>query len=70
MQGAGWLNATVAPDGAGGLELVAEVAERDDALASAWKVVGSAYGWGPIPMLSIYDAGTELPVLPWNESIG
>ena len=31
---------------------------------------GGTVWWGPIPMLSIYDAGTELPVLPWNESIG
>jgi hypothetical protein len=32
-------------------------------------VLGSAYGWGSIPLLSAYDAGTDLPVLPWNESV-
>jgi len=32
-------------------------------------ILGSAMGWGPIPMLSAYDRGTRLPVLPWNRSV-
>ena len=33
------------------------------------KVLGSAYGWGSIPLLSLYDKITDLPVLPWNKSL-
>jgi hypothetical protein len=32
-------------------------------------VIGSAYGWGSVPMLNVYDARTNLPVLPWNRSV-
>ena len=32
-------------------------------------VVGSRYGWGPIPMLSVYDAANDLPVLPWSRAL-
>jgi sialate O-acetylesterase len=28
-----------------------------------------SYGWGGIPMLSVYDRGTGLPVLPFNVSV-
>ena len=28
---------------------------------------GTSYGWGAIPLLSVYDKGTGLPVLPWHE---
>ena len=30
-------------------------------------VGGTSYGWGAIPLLSVYDKGTGLPVLPWHE---
>ena len=36
--------------------------------ASAGVVVASRYGWGAVPMLSIYDKDTDLPVLPWREN--
>ena len=29
----------------------------------------TSYGWGPIPMMSIYNKDSDLPVLPWNESL-
>ena len=32
-------------------------------------VEATAYGWAPIPMMSVYDKATGLPVLPWNRSI-
>jgi len=32
-------------------------------------ILGSAMGWGPIPMISAYDRGSQLPVLPWNRSV-
>eukprot|EP00568_Trieres_chinensis_P012146 CAMPEP_0183300896 /NCGR_PEP_ID=MMETSP0160_2-20130417/7171_1 /TAXON_ID=2839 ORGANISM="Odontella Sinensis, Strain Grunow 1884" /NCGR_SAMPLE_ID=MMETSP0160_2 /ASSEMBLY_ACC=CAM_ASM_000250 /LENGTH=273 /DNA_ID=CAMNT_0025463397 /DNA_START=38 /DNA_END=859 /DNA_ORIENTATION=+ len=33
------------------------------------KVLGTAYGWGSVPMLNIYDKETDLPVLPWKQSV-
>ena len=39
------------------------------ASVAASVVVASAYGWGPIPMMSAYDKATGLPVLPWNRSV-
>ena len=74
VRGSGWLNATVLLDTqARALVLVARVpptAKRKGARgASSAVIVGSAYGWGPIPMMSAYDLGSGLPVLPWNESL-
>jgi len=37
--------------------------------AAGASVLGSAYGWGPIPMLSAVDKASDLPVLPWNRSV-
>ena len=31
--------------------------------------VASAYGWGSVPMMSLYDAETNLPVIGWNKTI-
>ena len=67
--GLGWLNATVEVD-AGGRQLVLTAplpAGADPAAALA--ITGSAYAYGPIPMMSVYDAATGLPVLPWNVSL-
>ena len=63
----GWLNATVTV-AADKMTLTATL-PSDVNLVAAPSVVASAYGWGPIPMLSAYDAGAELPVLPWNKSV-
>ena len=46
---------------------VDSVSERADGVPP--RVTGSAYGWGPIPMLSVYDRASGLPVLPWNRSL-
>ena len=32
--------------------------------------LATAYAWGSVPMMSLYDAGTGLPVLGWNVSLG
>ena len=63
----GWLNASVsiAP---GGTTLLL-TAPLPVGSAEPAVIVGSAYGWGPIPMLSAYDRATGLPVLPWNNSL-
>ena len=33
-------------------------------------ILGTSYGWGSVPMMTIYDFGTDLPVLGWNEPVG
>jgi hypothetical protein len=75
VEGAGWLNATVTvpSDDLRSLLLTAQLppARQPPApwVAAAPAVMGSAYGWGPIPMMNVYDKGTGLPVLGWNESM-
>jgi hypothetical protein len=44
------------------------VAITSTAAASAVQVSGTAYGYGPIPMLNLVTIGSNLPVLPWNSS--
>jgi hypothetical protein len=58
----GWVNATVVAQGKR-LLLTVRVTEPGQ------NVIGSAYGWGSVPMLSVYDARTNLPLLPWNKSV-
>ena len=68
--GIGWLNASVSTDLSGStLILTAQIPPVPPVLGVP-AVLGSAYGWGPIPMLSVYDRGTALPVLPWNQTLG
>jgi hypothetical protein len=70
VRGVGWLNATVSLEGKSGLVLTAHVPSIGHASVAddPFTVVGSAYGWGAIPMLVAYDVATRLPVLPWNET--
>ncbi len=58
LRGLGWLNASVAVNAS---NLVLTV-------PAVGIVMGSAYGWGAIPMLTVYDHSSSLPVLPWNTS--
>ena len=37
--------------------------------AGAGPPLASRYGWGAVPMLSVYDKGTGLPLLPWSEKV-
>jgi len=76
VSGHGWLNASVAVHDQGkSLLLTAQLpaprpaAAEGAAARGAASVLGSSYGWGPIPMLSAYDVATSLPVLPWNRSV-
>ncbi len=55
-----WVNATVSVAG-GALTLTAAGA------GAAGAPVASRYGWGAVPMLSVYDKETGLPLLPWSE---
>ena len=59
-----WINATITLAAAGtALTLTAQ--------AGVGAPVASRYGWGAVPMLSVYDKQTGLPVLPWwsNHSV-
>lgn len=37
--------------------------------ASTTKITRTSYGWGSIPMMTLYEKGTDLPVLGWNEEV-
>jgi len=39
------------------------------AYAKAGAPVASRYAWGAVPMMSVYDRGTSLPVLAWSETV-
>lgn len=68
VRSAGWLNATVS---AVGQKLLLTAQLPAGAMVTvAPEIVGSAYAFGPIPMMSAYDKATGLPVLPWNQSLG
>lgn len=67
-----WANATisVSVDGRGLTLTVPNMVEGAtlSAAALAGPPTASAYGWGANPMMTVYDKGTELPLLPWNSS--
>ena len=65
VAGIGWVNATLTIAGSSKLLLSVHIPSNSEAIMP--KVVGSAYGWGPIPMLTVYADG--LPVLPWNRTV-
>jgi sialate O-acetylesterase len=56
--GGAWTNATVAVEGKA-LLLSGSAANAD----------ATQYGYGSIPMMSVYDSQTGLPVLPWNMTL-
>lgn len=60
----GWLNATVsvAPGGQG-------LMLNTTCIKCYGPVIGTQYAWGAIPLMSAYDRGTGLPVLPWNRTL-
>lgn len=81
VKGHGWLNASVdiisgdggtTGGGSGGsadaMVLTAQL-PASVAAAAAVEVVASSYGWGPIPMMSIYRQDADLPVLAWNKTL-
>lgn len=68
-QGRSWVNASIALS-VDGRSMVLKAAPP----AGATRIVASSYGWGGIPILSVYRADMEgedgqLPVLPWNRTI-
>lgn len=67
VDGVGWLNASAEATAGGRTLLLSAVLPVRT--SSAARVLATSYGYGPIPMLSAYDAGTNLPVLPWNTTL-
>ena len=75
-----WVNATIAV-AAGGAAITLTAAAAPLASAGAGAGVGagagagvgapvaSRYGWGAVPMLSVYDKHTGLPLLPWSQRV-
>jgi sialate O-acetylesterase len=63
LNGKGWVNATITIKDTNSVVLTAATGDAKDA------IVATSYGWGSIPMMTIYDIGTGLPVLPWNEKL-
>ena len=64
-----WTNATIAVStDKKGLIFTVPDAESLSAAARAGPPTASAYGWGANPMMTVYDIGTDLPLLPWNSS--
>eukprot|EP00310_Coccolithus_braarudii_P025044 CAMPEP_0183334410 /NCGR_PEP_ID=MMETSP0164_2-20130417/3020_1 /TAXON_ID=221442 /ORGANISM="Coccolithus pelagicus ssp braarudi, Strain PLY182g" /LENGTH=504 /DNA_ID=CAMNT_0025503537 /DNA_START=229 /DNA_END=1743 /DNA_ORIENTATION=+ len=62
-----WVNATISiAPGGGALTLTPVVAPTGSSCDGA--PVGSRYGWAALPMMSLYDKKTGLPVLPWSET--
>lgn len=65
FDGGVWVNATVSLRADGGALVLSAVAPPGAKAATA-----TSYGWGAIPMLSAYAKDYDLPVLPWNSTIG
>jgi sialate O-acetylesterase len=64
-----WANATIAvSDDKQGITFTVPNLARLSAAAQAGPPTASAYGWGANPMMTVYDKGTDLPLLPWNSS--
>ena len=68
-----WVNATVTLGPAsrpGTVVLTPDMADiPPTARESVGASVASAYAWGAVPMMSLYDTATALPVLGWNETV-
>jgi sialate O-acetylesterase len=72
VEGVGWLNASISLLGSPPSQLVlsAVVPNRNSGDGGTQQqVTASSYGWGPIPMMTLYDRTTGLPVLPWNRTV-
>lgn len=63
-QDGSWVNATVTVESGSALRLTAIPGSNLDGAP-----VASRYGWGAVPMMNVYDKGTELPVLAWLENV-
>lgn len=66
LANAGWVNATITVlSGSSSVKFTPQINHT----VVMNRPIATAYGWGSVPMLSLYDAETELPVIGWNETI-
>jgi len=63
LNGKGWVKASVSIQDNNHVVLTASEGGGTDS------IVATSYGWGSVPLVTLYDAGTELPVLPWNKKV-
>ena len=70
--GSRWLNATITLLNSSSVKFTPDMAAARNGSGSGLlggAAVASAYGWGSVPMMSLYDAETNLPVIGWNKTI-
>ena len=65
--GGGWVDATLALSEDGNKVILRPTDTSNT--TSTTKITRTSYGWGSIPMMTLYDKGTDLPVLGWNEEV-
>lgn len=70
MAQSGWINATISIQLPSQVVLTVETDGKNSILSEEDSVLETSYGWGSVPMLTLYDAGTDLPVLPWKRKLG
>jgi Carbohydrate esterase, sialic acid-specific acetylesterase len=63
----GWVNATLRLHGTHMVELIPKLKKWNEAFNVT--IVVTSYGWAPIPLLTVYDKATNLPVLPWKSFV-
>jgi sialate O-acetylesterase len=51
------------------LQLVASLPSESMTSSSTRALVTIQYAWGSLPMMTVYDKGSGLPVLPWSEHV-
>jgi len=53
----------------GGFEEQQKEQQRGLRVSTNLTALATSYGWGGVPMMTLYDAQTNLPVLPWKETL-
>lgn len=63
-----WINATISVS-SDRQKLIFTASQRSNPFVTVEPPLASSYGWGPIPLMSVYDKTTGLPLLGWKENI-
>jgi sialate O-acetylesterase len=63
LNGKGWVDVMISVQVPDSIILTCQKATKNDT------IVATSYGWGSVPLLTIYDRESNLPVLPWKETI-
>jgi hypothetical protein len=68
---AGWVNATVSIQATNQVVLTVTSSSHDGTdLSQDDTMEATSYGWGSVPMMTLYDAGSDLPIMPWKKRVG